>query len=437
MKDGLRILLISPQGEFLCRSEEFSRFMRESREIRTVLHYWNGIGAALPTIAALTPGEQELRIIDENFEEVNLEEDYDIVAVTAMTQQAVRAYALADAARARGAHVVLGGIHATVRPDEAQAHADTVIVGEAERSWPRFIEDYAAGRPAARYGHVGDEPVDLRTIPTPRYDLLANYHYPVLWIQTTRGCPHDCEFCSASRLFGWRYRHKDVDQVLAEVSEIRKHWRFAQIGFADDNMFVEKRHSRDLLDAFKTMRFTWLAQSDVSVAKDQRLLDSLRESGCRILFIGFESVDGRNLENINTNGWKAKMSRRYGDYIRRIQASGIGIYGSFILGLDRDTPETVERTIEFINDTCLMGAQITILTPFPGSRLATRLQAEGRIIHTDWQWYTAWNAVIRHPHFTPEELERSMLRIYRGIYNEESFVRRARHFKEICSNLID
>ncbi len=432
----MRILLVSPKGDFLCRSDEFANFMENSREMRTILHFWNGIGVGLPSLAACTPGDHDFKIVDENQEEIDFDGEYDIVGVTAMTQQAPRAYEICDEFRRRGVHVTLGGIHPTVMPFEARRHADTVFVGEAENSWPVFIEDFAAGTSKAVYDSADYPQVDMKKLPVPRYDLLAQYKYPVVYVQATRGCPHDCEFCVASNIYGHHYKYKDVEQVVNDIKEVKKYWKFAQIGFADDNLFVNKRYARELLAAFKEMNFSWFAICDVSIARDEDFLRELHESGCRTVLIGFETTSEGNLEKMNLSQWKLKQLATYPESVQKIQSWGIGVYGSFILGLDHDTKETPTEISDFINDNNLLGAQITILTPFPGSRLRNRLETEGRIIHDEWQWYTVWNAVIRHNNFTPRELEDGLLEVYRGIYNPESNRRRSEHFKKVCRELV-
>ena len=172
------------------------------------------------------------------------------------------------------------------------------------------------------------------------------------------------------------------------------------------------------------------------VAASEKFLVDLHSSGCRTLLIGLESVSEQNVRSLNVNHWKAKRFGCYSEYIEKIQRNCIGVYGSFILGFDADTDATIDRTIRFIHENNLLGAQITILTPFPGSRLRERLEKENRILHSDWKSYTVWNAVIRHPHFTPEQLEANLLRIYRSVYNEASNVRRSRHFRKICEKLV-
>ncbi len=436
MKRNLRILLISPRGDFLARSPQFSDFLKLSRDMRTILHFWNGIGAALPTLAALVPRDHEVTIIDENLESVSFEANCDIVGITAMTQQACRAYEIAKEFRQRGRYIVMGGIHATVLPDEALQYADTVVVGEAENAWIDFIQDFRDGTPRRIYRQSDHPSVDMSRIPPPRYDLLAKYHYPVVYIQSTRGCPHDCEFCVASNVYGRTYKHKQVDQVIAEALVVRKHWPRAQVGFADDNLFVNPVYSKALVAKVKALNISWFAQCDISVAKDERFLRALHESGCRHLIIGLESLRKGNLRSLNRDRWKEHQLEHYGEYISRIQKQGIGVFGAFILGLDEDDEDTISDTVRFIIENNILGTQLTLLTPFPGSRLRERLQAAGRILHSNWQLYTVWNSVIHHPNFTPAQLEESLLTAYQRIYTPENNQRRAQYFHKICENLV-
>jgi radical SAM superfamily enzyme YgiQ (UPF0313 family) len=433
----LKILLISPGGTFFSKRRDFGEYVENSREMQTILHYWSGIGASLPTIAGATPGDEELRIIDENIEAINFNESCDLVGITAITQQANRAYEIADEFRKRGRYVVMGGIHATVLPEEAMEHVDTVFVGEGENTWPAFIRDFKNSGPKTIYRQTDFAPVNLQKSPIPRYDLIDRYTYPVVWLFASRGCPHDCEFCAASKIYGKKYKHKSSAQVVREINDVKNRWKLAQIGFADDNLFLNKSFSFELIEQFKDMNFTWYAQSDLSVARNVALLKKLRTGGCRILFIGFESTNPENLTSLNVNRWKATQYREYTKSINRIQENGIGIYGSFILGLDYDDSTVFQNTTKFINDNNLLGAQITILTPLPGSRLRVRLEKENRIISNDWQLYTGWNALIRHKNLSPEALEEGLLEIYHNVYNRDNYRKRAAYFRRICQNLIN
>lgn len=434
---NLRILLISPRGAFLSRNEEFRNYAETSREMRTILHYWNGLGAALPTVAGLTPERHTVTICDENFDDIDFSAPVDIVGITGMTQQAPRAYEIAREFRRRGVHVAMGGMHATVMAEEAGTKVDTVFVGEAENTWPRFLQDFEEGRPRPLYTQADYPDVDLEALPMPRYDLVATNAYPVVWVQATRGCPLDCEFCAATGVYGAKYRHKSPGQVAEEVRQVKRLWKHAQVGFADDNMFVNRRWVRSLLEEFEAIPFTWYAQSDVSVAEHPDLLAQLHAAGLRILLVGLESVNRENLTGMNRNQWKARQLDRYPAAVAAIQGAGIGVYGSFIVGLDGDTEQVFEDIAGFSNANNMMGTSVTILTPFPGSRLRARMEEEGRISSNDWSLYTAWNSVIHHPQLTTDQLERGLLKTYRSVYAEEQLRARAAHFKEIFRALAE
>ena len=432
----LRILFISPKGGFFSNNEEFSQFADASRELQTIRHFWNGVGIGLLILAALTPDEHEVVMVDENMENIPFDEKWDLVGITAMTQQATRAYSIAKRFRKSGVHTVIGGIHATVMPREAAQHADTIFVGEAENAWPVFIDEFISGSPRTVYEQSDFPPVDIRTLPVPRYNMLAKYNYPVVFVQTTRGCPHDCEFCVASNIYGKAFRRKDESQVIAEILEVKKHWRHAQVGFADDNMFVNRKFSKSLVARFKEIFFSWFAVCDISIGDDDGFLRELHESGCRTLLIGFESVRKENLTNLHESHWKEKKHSLYEYYISRIQGQGIGVYGSFIFGMDEDDEQIIDDTIAFIIDNNLIGGHATIMTPYPGCRLRTRFEKEGRILHDHWDEYTLWNSVIRHPRLSTEQLENGVMKLFRSVYGEDANKKRALYFQDVCRRLV-
>lgn len=435
-KNKPKICLISPRGHFVIENDKFAEFINNSNAMSTYMHYWSGFGIALPTIAGLTPRDFDITIIDENKEKINFDNYYEIIGITAMTQQATRAYEIAKVFKDKGSFVVMGGIHATVLPDEAKNYVDTVFVGEAENTWVQFLKDFIEDKQKQFYYQKDYGEVNMETTPTPRFDLIARYKYRVIWIQSTRGCPHDCEFCSVSRIYGLKHKHKNVQQVINEIKEIKKYWKFAQIGFADDNMFVNRKFSKELISHFRNLNFNWFSQTDISIGSDKQFLNSLKNSGSRYFFIGFESTSKEKLSTLNKNEWKAKTFDNYPKYIENIQNEGMGIFGSLILGLDEDDESVFNNTTNFINNNNLMGAQITILTPFPGSRLRERMERENRILHNKWEYYTAWNVVIKHPQLSGEQLEEGLMRIYSEIYNKENFVKRAQYFRRICEKLV-
>ncbi len=274
----MKIALVSPKSPPLSRNAEFQDFLKQSPEMEFYRQYWSGLGSGLLVIGALTPDDVELELIDEGIEEIDFSRGYDLVAITAVTQQASRAYEIARRFREKNIKVILGGIHATVLPDEAKLYADCVVVGEAENLWPKLLDDFRHNRLSPVY--ASQQEVDLKESPIPRYELLGGKPCKIVWVQATRGCPHDCSFCCASRVYGSKYRRKSIDQVINEIKKIRQIKKHALIGFADDNLLCDKDYSCQLLEKVVDLKIKWIGQSDISVADDNSLLKLVKKSGC-------------------------------------------------------------------------------------------------------------------------------------------------------------
>jgi radical SAM superfamily enzyme YgiQ (UPF0313 family) len=277
--------------------------------------------------------------------------------------------------------------------------------------------------------------VDLAQSPVPRFDLLANKPYRIIWVQTSRGCPHDCGFCCASRVYGKRYRHKTVEQVMAEIEAVRKVNPRALIGFADDNLLCEREYSRRLLDALSGINVKWIGQSDISIARDPALLRSVRKSGCVALLTGFESIDEANLRGLDPSNWKMNRLKDYSESIQAIQRAGIGLIGTFIVGFDNDDAGVFDALADFIIGNHLAGAQISALTPFPNTRVAERLAGEGRILDTPWENYTLYDVNIRPKRMSPQELEAGILGTFKRVYAPEVARDKAGYFRDIFASI--
>jgi len=269
-------------------------------------NFWLGIGTALPILASLTPDEFEVEILDENIEEIDFNADYTLVALTCMTHQAIRAYQICSEFRKKGIKTVIGGVHPSFMHDEAKTFSDTVVVGEAENIWPILLNDFKNGNIKDFYFSSDYGAVDIQKVPIPRYDLLKDKKYSTVWLNTSRGCPYDCDFCSVVNLFGRNCRHKTIDQIKNEVKYIQKELNKIFIGFSDDNMFVNKDFTIKLMEEFNKLKFRWVCQSDISIGKDPALLKSLFEGGCHTIFIGFESLNENNLNSIYEKTKKLK-----------------------------------------------------------------------------------------------------------------------------------
>ena len=429
----MKIALISPKSAFLGRNAEFSTFLKRSPEMEFYRQYWSGLGSGLLVIGALTGKDVGIELIDENIEDIDFNRDYDLVAVTAMTQQANRAYEIARRFRERNIKVVLGGIHASILPDEAKLHLDSVVVGEAEELWPILLDDFRHNRLSAVY--TSRREVDLRTSPIPKYELLEEKPYKIIWVQATRGCPHDCSFCCASRVYGSKYRHKSTNQIIEEIKKIRWIKKHAIIGFADDNLLCDKDYSRQLLEKIADLKIRWVGQSDISIAHDNSLLRLIKRSGCVALFIGFESILEDNLRDIDSSNWKLRHFKEYAANIRTIQSNGIGIIGTFIVGFDNDDNSAFDRLANFIIDNRLAGAQIAALTPFPHTRVREALSKEYRILDTPWDNYTLYDVNIKPKKMSSQELEEGILRTFKEVYSSGVAAEKSKYFGNIFFEL--
>jgi radical SAM superfamily enzyme YgiQ (UPF0313 family) len=364
-------------------------------------------------IASATPPEHEVAIFDENVEEGPLGFDADLVAVTATTGQAPRAYELLEECRRRGIPSVIGGIHASVLPDEASRHADAVVVGEAEELWPIVVADCARGELKRRY--VAARRPDIEHLPRARRELLSK-RYVVASVQTSRGCPCNCSFCSVTSFNGRRYRFRSVAEVIEEIERVETPGLFLSddsiVGLGPECV----AHAHELFRRMKGLGKSWGSQVCLTVAEDDELLRAAAEAGAKTFYIGFESVDEASLRSVSKGVNLRPLIRDYREATRRIHDHGIGVIGGFILGTDGDGPDIFEKTIELVREAEIDGCQFTIMTPFPGTRLFDKVRDEGRLLYTDfpgdWGRYNAYEAVIRPKNMTVDELVRGRRHVY-------------------------
>lgn len=384
------------------------------------------------TLAAVTPPDVQFDYFD--VADVGAQEvltGYDLVGFSTFTAMAYECFALADRHREAGIPVVLGGLHATLAPEEASQHFDSVCVGEGETLWPRIVEDARQGKLQSFYREEAGEIYDITRTPVPRFDLFDIDKYNRLTVQTSRGCPLDCEFCAASKIYG-RYRIKPVAQVMSEIDAILEIWRHPFIEFADDNTFVNKKWSKEFMRSLRERDVRWFTETDVSAADDLEFVDLLADSGCQQVLVGFESTRKNSLDLIDRANWKSKRRDSYERFIDEVQSHGVTVNGCFILGLDSDTPDVFEEVAEFVRRTGLLESQVTVLTPFPGTRLYDRLKAEGRLLKDDyWDRCTLFDVNFVPRHMSVEELEAGMRWLFEQLYSGEEQMRRRRHFMEI------
>lgn len=393
----------------------------------------------LLTLAALTSYDVDIEYIEvPHIDDLKLEvlPQFDAVAISSYSAQIDEAFRLSESLRAQGVNTIIGGPHVSALPEEAALHCDCVVVGEGEPLWPEIMVDWLSGRLRPLYKEQNPGTYDLSAAPVPRFDLLDPENYNRIPIQTSRGCPRDCDFCAGSKRFGRTFRQKPVKNVMREIESLMDRWERPFIEFADDNTFVNKGWSRELLDAITPLHLRWFAETDISIAEDEALLKRLRDAGCYQVLIGLESFSRSTLEAVERTGWKAKQVATYVDAIRRIQSHGVTVNACFVIGFDADTPEVFRAIREFDEHAQPLDIQVTALTPFPGTALFAALAAQGRLDPRPfWDRLTLFDLNFQPKSMSRTELEDGLYSLFQDLYNDTQFNRRKRHYMEIVRQL--
>ncbi len=423
---GMRIALVIPRNSKIGKQSFYDyKFINDFTFSKKHFSYL----LAIPVLLSVTPDEHEVRVFDENIEDIDYDWPADLVGITVRTMFAMRAYHIANNFRQRGIKTVLGGIHPSMCNDEALQFCDSLVIGEAEHVWQNLLKDAQAGRLKRIY--KAKHPADLTAFPKPVRSILSMNRYLADILQTTKGCPFQCEFCSVYSYDGQRIRHKTIEQVLREITEIYNSTNSVKkksIFFADDNIIGDKKYARELFTAIKPYNLNWSCQASINVSKDDDLLKLMKESGCGAILIGFESISDQNLYSM---GKTINLKTDYAEAINKIQSHGILVHSSFIMGYDYDTPQAFDDLIEFIESNRLLMPLINILTPFPGTKLFRRFEEEGRIIHKNWSEYDSENVVFRPSLMTPEELTAAYKRVIRKVYSFDSIYQKLEHYWNI------
>jgi radical SAM superfamily enzyme YgiQ (UPF0313 family) len=372
---------------------------------------------SLLVLAALTPAEHTVILEDENLGRLNLNDSPDLVGITVNVDTSRRAYAIAAQYRKRNIPVVLGGIHPSANPQEAGQFCNAVCIGEAETLWPRILDDTRSNRLQPQY--YSAEPIDLSLTPLPRWDILdaSDYLYTNI-LCTSRGCPFRCEFCyNSSSYIQHEYRNRPVDRVIQEIESLNTR----QVMFIDDNFIGNINWTREFVNTIAPMKLVWHAAVSANIGRHPELLDAMAGAGCKSLFIGFESINHHSIQSVNK---VQNDCNQYDNIIRMLHERGIMVNASMAFGLDCDTPQTFPDTLDWLVHNRVETVTAHILTPYPGTKLYERFQAENRIIDTDWSHYNTAHVVYRPRNMTPEQLYNGYRLLYSRFYYLANILRR-------------
>ena len=420
MKIALVIPGISSESERSFYDFKFgTRFLLSRKHISYLL--------AIPTLISLTPPQHEIRIFDQNIEDIDYTWKADLVGITARTMFVDRAYEISKNFRARGMKTVLGGIHPSMCPDDALLHCDSVVVGEAEEVWHTVLHD--AENDQLKRLYRAEKFADLTAAPMPDRAPLSRKRYLLDLVQTTKGCPFDCEFCSVHAFDGQTIRSKTVEQVLREIQGVNSfhatYKKKTSIFFADDNIMANKTFARELFVALQPYNINWMCQASINISREDDLLELMRNSGCGAIFVGLESISEENLAMMHKG---INQRYEYMEAIQKIQSYGILVHSSFIVGYDFDTQSTFDELINFIQESNLLMPLINILTPLPGTRLYKRFEEEGRILDRDWGKYDTQHVVFKPARMSPDDLLQGYRKVVKSVYSFNSILTKLRYY---------
>jgi radical SAM superfamily enzyme YgiQ (UPF0313 family) len=407
---NFRIALISPKGPL---------YRHRGGIFRQTLRY---MPLTLPTLAALVPPElnAEVDCLDEGIEDVDPARiEADLVGLTVITGTAVRAYELAATLRKRRIPVILGGPHVTLIPDDAQPHADSIVVGYAEDEWPRLLRDFAAGRLQPRYAQAPS--LDLAGRPLPDRRVLNRWRYLTANVfEATRGCVHNCSFCVVPAAWGRKPYQKPVAEIVADIHRQRAR----QAIFIDLNLIADKAYAGRLFEALTPLAIRWYGLATTLLCDDLPLLDLAAQSGCRGLLMGLESIEQKNLRH---NHKSFNDASRYREVVERLHERKIALQGCFVFGLDEDTPDVFLKTARFAVEAKIDLPRFAIVTPFPGTLLYKELDAQGRILTRNWELYDGQHVVFQPAQMTVKQLQEGTERAWKYAYGWGNMARRLIH----------
>jgi len=403
----MRILLIQPSDANYRYSGNFNRTITYAP-------------LTLPTLAGLVPREldADIRLCDEGVQPSNYPLDgWDVVGISGVTSSIPRAYELAAKFRERGAHVVMGGAHTSLNPDESALHADTVVAGCGERAWPEILKIIAnGGTPEKKY--IEKAP-DYLSCPPARRDLIPSGCYvPAATVQASRGCSHSCHFCTVPKMFNGSPCFRPVDEVIDEISQLR----YRRVLFFDPNIALDREYSTELFEKMIPLKKKWAAATTIEFPFDKELFDLVCRSGLMGLLIGFESMDQANM---NSFGKGFNEVKKYKEAVRICHDRHVGVLGTFIVGFDGDTPAVFDSLVDFVDEIEIDIPRFAVLTPFPGTPVYNQLKREGRIISENWQVYDSVRVVFQPEGMSVEELQQGIVKVWRNAFKTRRILNRA------------
>ncbi len=367
----------------------------------------------LATIAACIPEDVDVEIIDENISDIDFNASVDLVGISCMITQANRAYAIAKKFKERNVTVAIGGYHPSALPEEAAQHVDAVLIGEGEELWQQLIEDFKNNDVKKFYRHDKELPM-LCNMPKPKRDLLSRGYQMFNTIQTARGCPYACDFCNVSTFFGRQYRVRPIDEIVAEVKEMKE--KYGDLFFfVDDEITANPKRSIELFKALVPLKIRWWSQATLrNLTTNSDVIKYANESGCFIMIVGLETINEKNLKNMNK---PHNSISSYEEQIAMIQDGGIYLNPSFTFGNDDDTEETFDNVFKFINKNRIPMATFNIITPLPNTKFYDLLMSENRIFEHDWSKYNMGNCVFHPKSISAESLSRCFQELCKKFYS--------------------
>ena len=408
-----KLLLIQP-----------SPYEKEGKVIKKKKLYFTGL--ALPLLAALTPDDWETELIYEVIEDVPFDTDADLIGVSTMGHGVIRSIDIAKEYRRRGKSVILGGYMASIMPEEAVKYCDSLIIGDAELVWQQMLSDFENGKLKKTY----EKPLEGNwySTPSPRFDLLEGKNLgDFLPVQAGRGCPNSCSFCSVSCLYSGRYVKRPLPEVIRDIEQI-KSLGYKKILLLDDNIFSDRKYLDSLLDTLIKLDISWMSQCEITIGKDDELLEKLQKSGCTTLSFGLESISRESLISMD-KGWA--VPAEYDSLIQNIRNHGIDVSTEMVVGGEGDTLESIRMTKDFIERNKISVPRFYILTPFPGTRFFDQIKEEGRLVNNDIYSYDGTSAVYRPKNMTPDELTQAYWELYSELFTIKSIIKRNIFRKEM------